>query len=67
MGSGGATRGIPPNGFGKSAADIDDLELGAALGLVAEGDGVGNDDAGQAAPVDGFDGVSAENAVWKAR
>lgn len=55
----------PADGFGESAADVDDRDLGAAFRLVAEGHGVGDDDAGEGAVVDGVDGLAAEDAVWE--
>lgn len=51
------------DGLAKDLADVDDAQLGAALDLVAEGHGVGHDDAGQAAVVERLDGVAAEDAV----
>lgn len=53
----------PANGLGNGAADVDDLDLGAALLLVTERDGVGDDDLGQAALVDSVDGTAAQNTV----
>jgi hypothetical protein len=55
--------GAPPDGLGEGAADVDDLQLGAALDLVAEGHGVGDDELGEVALVDGVDGVTAEDGV----
>lgn len=44
-------------------AHVDDAQLVAALHLVAEGDGVGDDDLAQAALVEDVDGVAAQDAV----
>lgn len=53
----------PPDGLGQRPADVDDLELGAPLQLVAQGHRVGDDDLGQHALVDVVDGRAAEDAV----
>jgi len=53
----------PPDRLGQGPADVDNLELGAPVELVAEGDRVGDDDLGQHALVDVVDGGPAEDAV----
>ena len=53
----------PPDGFGNGGAHVDDPDLLAAVDLVAEGHGVGDDDLGEDAVVEDVDGVAAQDAV----
>lgn len=58
-----AGRDLPPNCFGQGAANVDHLKLGAPRHLVAQRDGVGNDQGREAAVVDSVDGFAAEDTV----
>lgn len=49
--------------LGKCGADVDGLDLGASFLLLLVGNGVGDDDAAQAAVVDVRDGVARKDAV----
>lgn len=53
----------PPDGLGERGAHVNDPQLLAAVDLVAEGHGVGDDDLAQAAVVEDIDGVAAQDAV----
>ena len=53
----------PPDGLGDGGAHVDDADLLAAVDLVAEGHGVGDDDLGEHAVVEDVDGVAAQDAV----